>query len=216
GLDPGSAGVDVALDDGTRMTADRVVVTAGPWLPGLLPPPLRRALVRLRRVLAWSAPEPRAQAKLRSLPVWGAFLQHGFFYGFPYTDEGVAGLKLACHTNFLAEHAGALGEPVDPDEIDRDVTARDLDPLAEILAAHIPSGVGSWAHHTVCMYTATPSWDFLVDRAPDDPRIVVAGGFSGHGFKFAPAMGRLVAELTLTDADARQDFSFARHLGDAS
>ncbi len=211
-----SGSVAVELDDGSRMSADRIVVTAGPWLPSLLPPALRGREQRGRRVLAWSNPQGGRNDALRRLPVWGAFLQHGFFYGFPLSDEGVTGLKLACHTNFLAEESGYIGRPIEPDTVDRAVAERDLAPLAEILAAHIPDGVGPWAHHAVCMYTATPSWDFLLDRLPDDPRVVVAGGFSGHGFKFAPAIGRLVAELTVTDVGPRHDFSFDRHLKDAT
>ena len=207
--------VGVVLDDGRQLWADRIVVTAGPWLPSLLPPRLRQGLVRLRRVLAWSKPQGGRDEALRRLPVWAAFLPHGFFYGFPLSDEGVTGVKLACHTNFLAEEAGVLSQPVDPDRVDRDAGAKELASLAEILAAHLPAAVGPWAHHTVCMYTSTPSWDFLIDRLPDDPRVVIAGGFSGHGFKFAPAVGRLVAELVLGEGGPRADFSFARHLRDA-
>jgi glycine/D-amino acid oxidase-like deaminating enzyme len=60
--------------------------------------------------------------------------------------------------------------------------------------------------------TVTPSWDFVIDRLPEDPRIVIAGGFSGHGFKFAPAIGRMVAELALDrGAVALRDFAIATH-----
>ena len=83
----GGAEVGVRLEDGSMLTADRVVVAAGPWVPALVPE-LARVLVRLRRVLAWSEPSPEHVAGLESLPVWGAFLDHGFFYGFPYNDEG--------------------------------------------------------------------------------------------------------------------------------
>lgn len=210
-LDVGGSQIGVRIAGGEMLRADRLVVTAGAWLPELLGSQTPAGVVRLRRVLAWTRPQDRARPRLSSFPVWGAFLRHGFFYGFPYGDEGVDGFKVACHTNALEGHTGPLGEPIDPDTLRRSVSAHDLQPLRDVLEAHIPSAVGPWAHHTVCMYTATPSWDFLVDRLPTDPRVVVAGGFSGHGFKFAPAIGSLVAALVSSDAAPLADFSFARH-----
>lgn len=202
-------GVEVVLTDGTRKRADRVVIAAGPWLPQLAGQQVASRLVRHRRVLAWTNPQGGHNAVLRRLPVWGAFLQHGFFYGFPLSDEGVTGLKVACHTNFLAGDPGRLGLAIDPETVDRQVQPEDLDPLADVMRAHLPDGHGPWAHHTVCMYTATPNWDFLIDRSPEDSRVIVAGGFSGHGFKFAPAVGRLVADLVTTDSEPRDAFSIA-------
>lgn len=204
----------VTLEDGERVLGDKVIVAAGPWVRDLLADAGLDGLFRLRRVLAWSRPAPQAQAALASMPVWGAFLRDGFFYGFPYGEYGTAGCKLACHTTTRAEDGGGhLSEPIEPETVDREVHARDLDPLRRFLEAHIPSAAGEWAHHCVCMYGCTPNWDFLVDRLPGRERVIVAGGFSGHGFKFAPAIGRLLAELALDDAAPHADFSFATHFG---
>ncbi|MBK6922941.1 MAG: N-methyl-L-tryptophan oxidase [Deltaproteobacteria bacterium] len=203
----------VVLDDGRRVHADRVVVTAGAWLPQLLPQLLPERLTPLRRVLTWWRPAPEHRDALTRLPVWGAFDPRGFFYGFPYADAGIAGVKIACHVARGDDHRAA--EPgVDPDHVDRALHEHDLAPLRQFIDEHFPCAGGELVDHRVCLYTATPSWDFVIDRDPEDARVIVAGGCSGHGFKFAPAVGELVARLVQDDGSAPpQQFCRARHMG---
>lgn len=201
----------VLLDDGTLLPADRVVVTAGAYLPGLLPGFMPGRLKVLRRVLAWTQPSAREIARLAGMPVWAVFAPEGFFYGFPHGHEGVSGLKLACHVP-----AGVSAEDgVDPERVDRMVHPGDLAPLRDFLARYVPTAVGEFVHATVCLYTCTPSTDFVIDHVQGDRRVWVAGGFSGHGFKFAPALGELLAEAVLSgEAPAPlQAFARARHAG---
>jgi monomeric sarcosine oxidase len=204
----GPGGVGIALDGGTRQLGDRVVITAGAWLPTLLPEVMPNGtLARLRRMLLWLAPHD--PAALATLPVWAAFEPAGFFYGFPNGDEGIAGLKIARHTTSSPTDDDPL---VDPDAVDRELHDSDVEPVLAFVAARMPAATGRVVAHRVCLYTVTPSWDFVIDRLPEDPRIVIAGGFSGHGFKFAPAIGRIVAGLALDrDAAALPDFTIARH-----
>lgn len=201
----------VLLNEGTLLPADRVVVTAGAHLPGLMPGLMPGKLKVLRRVAAWTRPDPREIARLSAMPVWAVFTPAGFFYGFPHGDEGVTGLKLACHVPTPAE--GEAG--VDPERVDRTVHAGDLAPLTRFLAEFLPAGRGEFVHASVCLYTSTPSTDFVIDHVQADRRVWVAGGFSGHGFKFAPAVGELVAEAVLTgDTPAPLlPFARARHAG---
>jgi len=196
------------LGDGTRLSADRIVVTAGAWLPELCPTLLPGKIERLRRILAWTDPAPEHHAALAEMPVWGAFLPEGFYYGFPHGNEGTAGLKLAVHT---APQQSALQVPINPETVDRSAHPADLEPLRRVLARHLPRGLGPFVATKTCLYTTTPSWDFVVDRLPDDPRVIVAGGFSGHGFKFAPAIGRHVAALLLDDAAPRPALGVEAH-----
>lgn len=207
GFEHGEA-LQVRLADGTRLPADRVVVTAGAWLPELFPWLLSGRLVRQRRILAWTEPAPEHHAALAAMPVWGAFLPEGFYYGFPYGDEGTRGLKLAVHTS---ARQPALSTPVDPDTMDRQAHPADLDPLRRVLAEHLPQGLGPFTATHACLYTNSPSMDFVIDRLPGEPRFVVAGAFSGHGFKFAPAIGLHVAELLLDDAAPRPELAVKTH-----
>jgi monomeric sarcosine oxidase len=186
----------VQLADGTVLDADLLVICAGAWLPQLLPALLPGRLQVLRRVLLWTDPGP-TRALLAALPVWAACLPDAFFYGFPWNAEGPAGFKLACHTAVNVPSVlglEGLDAPTTPELVRREITEADRRPLLAFLRRYLPGAVGPVVAQSVCLYTTTPSWDFLVDRVVDRPWIV-AGGFSGHGFKFAPVIGELVADL---------------------
>ncbi|KIG15623.1 Sarcosine oxidase [Enhygromyxa salina] len=188
------------LDDGTCVAADRIVVSAGAGSGDLLGPTLDRAhtferLQVLRRVLAWTRPAEHLRPHMRSLPVWAAFVPEGFFYGFPDNDEGISGFKLACHSSNDPALA-YMYEPVDPERVDRTVHDLDLQPLRAFLARYRPDA-GEIAATVTCLYTNTRTEDFWIDHHPSDSRVVIATGFSGHGFKFAPVVGLAVADLTL-------------------
>jgi glycine/D-amino acid oxidase-like deaminating enzyme len=209
----GVAGVDVSrrptveLDDGSKVDADKIVVAAGVGLPRLLPG-LVPGLACLRRALVWTTPAAQHIDRLAALPVWCAFVPEGFFYGFPHGSEGITGLKLALHRS---EAFPELDEPIDPATVDRTLRDDDRGPLEDFMHLYFPAAQGDIAGHRVCMYGTTPSWDFVVDRHPENADVVIAGGFSGHGFKFAPAIGRLVTELALDDAAPLPTFALARH-----
>ena len=82
-------------------------------------------------------------------------------------------------------------------------------------AAGCPRWVARSAEASVCLYTNTPDQHFLIDRHPADAAVLVASPCSGHGFKFAPAIGELLADLLLdqpirVDAAPFQASRFAR------
>lgn len=201
----GQPAVRLLLDSGELRACDSAVVCAGAYTKKLCPGVFNTLLSIRRRVLAWTTPQAQHRDDLRKLPVWGAFTPEGFFYGFPYGEVGNTGLKLACHVP-----AGAPDPEVDPDRLDREVHPHDLTPLTRFLANHLPAGQGPFAATGVCMYTCTPSEDFLIDRHPNDPRVVVATGFSGHGFKFAPVIGELTADLVARGVGGPQQTAFSR------
>jgi sarcosine oxidase len=196
-IEPLGWGVRVVTTRGA-IDAGCAVVTAGPWLKALLPD-LPVAIRVTRQVLGWFAPrEPALFSKDR----FPAFLQQtteGIFYGFP--DDGTGRVKVAKH-----HHAD---ETVDPDRCDRVVSAADVAMIRSYLAAHLPAANGPLVAATTCLYTMTTDGDFIIDRLPDNQRVIVASPCSGHGFKFAPVIGEIIADLATTGATARDISRFS-------
>jgi len=112
------------------------------------------------------------------------------FYGFPLDEEH--GVKVA------GLH---FGDRVDPDTVERDVTARDEDRVRAWLAKRMPLANGERRLAKVCMYTNSPDANFVIDRVIDAP-VVFASACSGHGFKFASTVGELLAAMATSDTDA--------------
>jgi sarcosine oxidase len=181
--------------DGVRVKTERVdieagcvVVAAGPWLKSLLPHlpvPIRVT----RQVLGWFEPAAHARAQFAAdrFPVFLLQNQDGIFYGFPADADGV---KVAKHHH--------LDVTVDPDDHDRTVSATDVAAIRNVLKAHVPDADGRLLTAQTCLYTMTADSDFILDRLPGCPQIIVAAPCSGHGFKFAPVIGEIVADLAVT------------------
>jgi sarcosine oxidase len=186
--------VRVVTDAGT-ITARSAIVALGPYLKALkpdLPAPLRVT----RQVLAWFA--PRDRSALASLPVFLMESRHGIHYGFP---PRASGIKVAKH-----HHAD---EAVAPETCDRTVQAADEALIRDALADHLPAANGPLLNAKTCLYTRTPDDDFIIDRLPGAPQIVIASPCSGHGFKFAPAVGEILGDLALTGTAAHDISRFA-------
>ena len=179
-----AGGYEVETDEGTHATA-RVVVTADAWTNQLLASFDRRLplTVTKEQVTYFGAPDPAAFAPDR-FPVW-IWMDEPSFYGFP--TYGEAGPK-------AAQDVG--GQPVDPDTrtFERDDAA--FHRLHDFLAEHLPGAVGPPIVTRTCLYTLTPDRDFVVDRLPDAPGVVVGLG-AAHGFKYASVLGRILVELAL-------------------
>jgi sarcosine oxidase len=138
--------------------------------------------------MAWFAPAAPELFE-PDLPVFMLESRHGIHYGFPPAQ---AGLKVAKH-----HHAD---QAVDPDAFERRVTAEDAALIRAALADHLPAANGELLAAQTCLYTVAPDGDFIVDRLPDCPQIVVASPCSGHGFKFAPVVGEILADLVTRGA----------------
>lgn len=192
-------------DDGVRVTTDagvydagRLVIAAGAWARTLVPE-LAPLAVPERQVVAWFRPgRPELFAPER-FPVFNVAFDEGRFYGFP--RFGIDGFKIGRYHH--------LGETVDPDTIDRAVHARDIAPLAEFTARWFPDAAGPTIASGVCMFTNSPDEHFVIDDLGEDGRVVVAAGFSGHGFKFCSVVGEIVADLAL-DGGTRHEIGLFR------
>ncbi len=185
-IEPGTDTVRVRTDRGT-VEAGAVIVAAGPWTRSLLPE-LALPLKVTREVMGWFAP---IDADLFSaFPVFILESRHGMHYGVP--PHGGAGLKVAKHHHRI--------ESVDPDAYDRTVSADDEALIRAAVADHIPAANGRLIAAKTCLYTMTPDGDFLIDRLPGASNIIVASPCSGHGFKFAPVIGEILADLATSGA----------------
>lgn len=187
--------------DGVRVTTDvgaydagSLILAAGPWSAGLAPW-LSPLAVAERQVVAWFAPRRPELFAPECFPVFNVAFDEGRYYGFP--RFGVDGFKVGRYHH--------LGEVVDPDRIDREVHDRDLVPLREFTARWFPDAIGPTIAASVCMFTNSPDEHFVIDNLDDD-RVVVAAGFSGHGFKFCSVVGEITADLAL-DGGTRHDVS---------
>ena len=183
----GDGGVEVRTDAGP-VRAARLVLAAGPWLGRLLPELALPLGVERIPVFHWAprtSPEAFASGRF---PVWMWDTGEAeVFYGVPQLEA--PGVKAGRHHN---------GDWCDPDAVDRVANARDEGPIRAFFARRLPALDGRVVDRYVCLYTDTPDLNFVVDRHPDHPNVVFAGGFSGHGFKFGPLVGELLADLALT------------------
>jgi sarcosine oxidase len=181
----GPGGVSVRTAAG-RYAAARLVLTAGPWAGQLLG---RRGacLSVMRQVVLWFGAADLAAFRRDTFPIFIAETPGGHFYGIPAVDAN--GVK-------VARHYGAPELP-GPDAIARDVTDADEGPVRAFLRQYLPAAADAPRRRAaVCTYTLTPDRHFVIDVHPDHANVVLAAGFSGHGFKFAPVVGEILADLS--------------------
>jgi sarcosine oxidase len=139
----------------------------------------------MRQVVLWLGPTQPALFRRDRFPVFIIDTPGGVFYGLPALDE--RGLK-------VARHYGADELP-EPEAVERTLSPTDEAPVRGFVRAYLPAGDGPCRAASVCLYTLTPDRHFLIDHHPDADQVVLAAGFSGHGFKFAPVVGEILADL---------------------
>jgi glycine/D-amino acid oxidase-like deaminating enzyme len=185
-LEKGSrvAGVRAVVGGGTeeQVPAECVVVCAGAWAPSLLPWLADRVRSVAQPVLYFGVADPDVYRGPR-FPPWAADIAESGWYGFPALPDGR--LKIGHHGPGAAAHPDTRGDA--PSEHVARARAFLRESIPALADAPLVGG-------RVCMYCDTFDGDFLIDRDPDRPGLVVAGGGSGHGFKFAPVLGALIAD----------------------
>jgi sarcosine oxidase len=175
---------------GGAYEAGSLVLAAGAWTTRLVPG-FKELAIPERQVVAWfdaSGPQFAAHA----FPVFILECpQRGIFYGFPrLADEGVKIGKF--------HHRR---ERVDPDAIDRRIAAEDVMVLGEV-ESYLSAPLGPPLSCKTCMFVNSPDEHFIVDLLPGHRNVVVAAGFSGHGFKFCSGLGEILADLATSGATA--------------
>ena len=189
-------------DDGVFVTTNsttyhckKLIITAGAWSAKLLPG-IAKNLTITRQILAWMKPKKPEAFAMGKFPCWliATEQQNGAYYGFPLlpsTDfPGPAGMKMALH------YPGAA---TDPDAVDRNINADDIDHIVRFLHSYLPNSCLSVVDTSTCLYCNSPDENFVIDNLPGmEDAVCVAWGFSGHGFKFVSVVGEILADLAIT------------------
>ena len=177
-------GVRVTTAAGTY-TAGRLVICPGAWAPSLLAD-LGLPLTVERQVMHWFQPVDGVAAYApdrHPVYIYGGERQ---LYGFPAIDGPDGGAKVA----FFRQ-----GAVTTPEFLDRQVQPEEIEFIAADLRRVLPTLPGRSLAAVACMYTTTPDEHFVLARHPEHEQVVVACGFSGHGFKFVPVIGEILADL---------------------
>ena len=173
----------IVLEDRQRILGDLVVMAVGAWTPYLLPFTKKFFRASGQPVFHLKPSQPDLFAPER-FPVFGADISTTGYYGFPLNREGV--VKIANH---------GPGREMSPDSPDRTVTPQEEKNLREFLSATFPAlANASIVYSRVCMYCDTNDGHFWIAPDPQRPGLTIAAGDSGHGFKFAPVLGEIIAD----------------------
>jgi sarcosine oxidase len=184
-------GVRVETDLGTYR-ARRLIVSAGPWVAGLLGHACARHFSVTRQVLHWfepNGPVERFEAGRFPVFIWELQASRQGLYGFPAIDGPGGGVKVASEQNERRTSPETVVRAVS--EIETRVTYDTL------VAANLPGLSANCVRSVSCLYTMTPDGHFIIDRHPEMPSVIIASPCSGHGFKHSAAIGEALAEIAL-------------------
>uniref|UniRef100_UPI0040535BC6 Monomeric sarcosine oxidase n=1 Tax=Bacillus sp. (strain B-0618) TaxID=69000 RepID=UPI0040535BC6 len=171
-------------------TADKLIVSMGAWNSKLLSKlNLDIPLQPYRQVVGFFESDESKYSNDIDFPGFMVEVPNGIYGGFP--SFGGCGLKLGYHT---------FGQKIDPDTINREfgVYPEDESNLRAFLEEYMPGANGELKRGAVCMYTKTLDEHFIIDLHPEHSNVVIAAGFSGHGFKFSSGVGEVLSQLALT------------------
>jgi glycine/D-amino acid oxidase-like deaminating enzyme len=182
-LEAGGRVTGIVSREGERLAAERVVMAAGAWTPKLLPHLAGHLHPTAHPVFHFKPPSRRLYDS-RLFPVFTADISRTGWYGFPLNRDGI--VKIACH---------GPGRVMDPDS-PRETTPEEEAPLRAFLEETFPTLAPlPVAERRLCFYCDTRDEHFWIDADPERPGLVVAAGDSGHAFKFAPVLGRMIADV---------------------
>jgi sarcosine oxidase len=169
--------------------AGQLVICAGPWAGQVLEE-LKLPLKVERQIQLWFEPVGGCEAFLPGkFPVWIWETKDGAHpYGLPALDGASGGVKVSLHH-------GANNQICTPETIDRKISDEETAQARRCVTARVPALDGRLLRAVTCMYTNLPDEHFLIDRHPSHPSVWIVSPCSGHGFKFSPVIGEIVADL---------------------
>ncbi|WP_336514223.1 N-methyl-L-tryptophan oxidase [Pollutibacter soli] len=185
----GNSGFEVKTNSQT-FSCQKLVFTAGSWTSKLI----RKYIPDLKvteQLLTWFFPQDQQTFDISRMPCW--FIsdkKFGLLYGFPgFTDQqgNFSGVKMARHLP---------GEIVDPDKRSFTTNHAEMELIRQFVSAYFPKLRDAVVHTKNCLYTNSPDENFIIDFLPEaNNNILIACGFSGHGFKFVPVIGEIIADM---------------------
>ena len=187
-------GVTVRTERGSY-SAGRLVITSGGWISDAVPA-LARQLHTVKQAIGWFTTRRPELFREGAFPVFILTAEEGSFYGFPLYE----------HPGFKIGGPHFAREPIDPREPDRTPSPRQVALIQDCLKRYLPDAAGAPLTLKGCVYTVSPDEDFIIDSVPGVPQAVFASCCSGHGFKFASAIGEILADRA-TDTPSPFDLS---------
>ena len=191
--EPAGDGVRVHTATGSH-TAGQLVITPGPWAPELLAD-LGVPFKIERQVQFWFRPRGGVgpfRPDRHPIYIWED-TEGGQIYGFPAIGGPDDGAKIAFFRR---------GTPTTPDTLDTEVHPAEIAEMVDYCGQRLPDLPGEFLRGEPCMYSTTPDEHFVISRHPAHESVTVACGFSGHGFKFVPVVGEILADLATTGTTA--------------
>jgi sarcosine oxidase len=195
-FDASANAVTVTTDKDTYV-AGTLIVTAGPWLPGLVDPRLAQHFTVYRQTLFWfdvDGPVTPYLPERWPVFIWELQGKKQGIYGFPAIDGPRGGMKIATEQYEATTTAAA---------VERAVSDEEKQAMYEGYVAPYIAGVSNRCLRAMsCLYTVTPDFGFVIDTHPDSKRVIIVSPCSGHGFKHSPAIGEALADLAIDGAAA--------------
>ncbi len=175
--------------------ARKLIMATGAW-SGQLLADLNLPLSVMRVYNVFFDPQNPLPYSPENCPVYIWDFGEGIYYGIPVLPG--QGMKFGRHDT---------GKYCSPYTVKRYVKPREIEALTEEIERYMPGSATNIRSSKICMYTMTPDKHFIVDFHPEYPEVLIAAGFSGHGFKFSSALGEVLKDLALT-GQTDQDIGF--------
>jgi sarcosine oxidase len=187
-----SADTVTVTTDRRTYSAEKLIISAGAWLPELIGETYATPFKVLRQLLFWfDVKESIAPFLPANCPIFIWELQgpQQAIYGFPAIDGTEGGVKVATQQ---------YERTTTPDTVNRDVSDEEATAMhAKYVAPYMPGLSSRCIKAVSCLYTATPDAQFVIDFHPRSERIIIASPCSGHGFKHSAAIGEALADLAV-------------------
>jgi sarcosine oxidase len=174
-------------------TAGKIIFTAGGFTQKLMPY-IKDHLVSRRQIICWFEPKTPSLFTSENFPcfLYATPELPGSFYGFPMLPIGDGSGKMGVKVGYHQP-----GEAIDPYALHDFDREKESKIIKEFMSSFIPEGFKSVLSVKSCMYTYTEDGHFILENNKDHKNVSIACGFSGHGFKFAPLVGEILADLSL-------------------